>query len=698
MQSAFAQQQGRTDDVIRVFTELVQTDVMVFDKDGHFVNGLKREDFELKIDGKVKPVDFFEKIVAGSVSEESQIAAARGATRRSPNGAAATPLDRGRPIFFYVDDLHLDPRGVKSTQSLINRFIDREMGQNDEVAVTSTSGRIGFLQQLTENKAVLREAIKRISYQSYNVTDFETPKMTEYSALQIENNDQDVLNYYVTELLKQNPGLVRETAVSMVNTRARVLLIQAANITANTLRGLDTLVRQAQDLPGRKLVFFISNGFFLDTRNSDTIDRLRRITSAAARNGVVIYSMDARGLVADLGDITTSEPFDPTGTMMRAARGELIASQDGLNALAKDTGGRAIFNTNTLEPALKSAISETSNYYLLAWKPDQEKLQPGKFRRIEVRVAGRPELRVQVRRGFYDLEPEPETAKDDSKKQPTPAATPKQSELRKAISSPYPKHDLPVLLRLNHINTPTKGDMLSASLQVPTEALSFSNIKGKLTAVVTVAGTVFNVDGEAGGTFSKKFTVTSTTDVLTTAGQNLVYGYSLYLKPGLYHVRAGARDETSGKAGTSHTWIEIPDFNANTLNLSSLLIGARVDPPVAPASASEPANDADIRFGYQFSKNEFLRFLVFVYNASISPTDSKPDVAIQVQVVRDDQPVVTAPQKKVTLDGVEDLKRIPYAAEISLAGLPPGRYMLQVSVVDRVAKKSASQQARFDIE
>jgi hypothetical protein len=35
------------DDVIRINTELVQTDVMVFDKKGHFVEGLQREQFEL---------------------------------------------------------------------------------------------------------------------------------------------------------------------------------------------------------------------------------------------------------------------------------------------------------------------------------------------------------------------------------------------------------------------------------------------------------------------------------------------------------------------------------------------------------------------------------------------------------------------------------------------------------------------------
>ena len=43
-----------------------------------------------------------------------------------------------------------------------------------------------------------------------------------------------------------------------------------------------------------------------------------------------------------------------------------------------------------------------------------------------------------------------------------------------------------------------------------------------------------------------------------------------------------------------------------------------------------------------------LRFLLFVYNATLSPTDQKPDVAVQVQVIRDDQPVITTALRKVT--------------------------------------------------
>ena len=60
--------------------------------------------------------------------------------------------------------------------------------------------------------------------------------------------------------------------------------------------------------------------------------------------------------------------------------------------------------------------------------------------------------------------------------------------------------------------------------------------------------------------------------------------------------------------------------------------------------------------------------------------------------------MVTTALRKVVIEGLPDLNRVPYAAEVSLGGLPLGRYLLQVTVVDRVAKKSASQQTHFEIQ
>ena len=62
-------------DVIRINTELVQTDVMVFDKQGRFVDGLQPEEFELSLEGTTQTISFFERVAAGSSKEAAQLAA-----------------------------------------------------------------------------------------------------------------------------------------------------------------------------------------------------------------------------------------------------------------------------------------------------------------------------------------------------------------------------------------------------------------------------------------------------------------------------------------------------------------------------------------------------------------------------------------------------------------------------------------------
>jgi VWFA-related protein len=598
-----------------------------------------------------------------------------------------------------VDDLHLGLSSLTATNKVITQFIEKEMGQNDEAAIASASGQVGFLQQLTDNKTVLRAALQRLKVRPYSVRDMERPPMTEYQALLIDRYDRDVTDYFIDEYIRMYPGTRRETVENQIRSRAQAILQQASYVTANTLFGLEGLIRSSSNLPGRKLVFFISDGFFLDNRNSDSTEKLQRITSAAARSGVVIYSMDARGLVASLTDASTDAAFDPSGRLDRATHGELLASQDALNALAKDTGGRPTFNTNALEPGLSRALKETSVYYLLAWKPERE--AQGRFHRIEVSVVGRPELTARMRRGFFDVEPEPVARKAKGTNGPKPAETTPEAKLREAISAPYPNRGIPISLNLSYLNTPEKGGLLSTSMQFAGEFLSFSADAGKSKAVVDVAGSVYNDHGQAGFSFKDQLIISAPlTDATRSFGRNFSYTFPVFLGPGLYQVRLAARDEKSGQTGSAHGWIEIPDLSSGRLAMSSLILGegAMLTATNVSTNNQSPSDQVGLSVDHRFHRNSYLRFLVFVYGAARAPSDSKPDVALQIQVVRDDQPVVTTALKKVETEGVPDLQRLPYAAEVPLEGLPGGRYFLQVTAVDRVSKRSASQQARFEIE
>ncbi len=685
------------DDVVRVYTELVQTDVMVFDKGGRFVDGLTKQNFELRIDGKPRPIEGFEIITAGS-DEESQLAAARGAT--TLNLKRPVPLDRGRIVFFYLDDYHMDLSGMVAAKKVIMTFIEKEMGQNDQAAIASASGQIGFLQQLTGDRTILMRAVDRLSPRSYSVRDFDRPPMSEYEALLIDRLDREVFEFFVTETLRLNPGMSRDSAGHMVRARAQAVQSQAARINDNTLNGLQRLVKTAKDLPGRKLLFFLSGGFLMENRRGDSVSKLRDITNASGKSGVVIYSMDTRGLVASLHDISVEKPFDPFGQLSRSTHGELAATQDGMNALAVDTGGKAIFNTNDLKKGLAPAIKETSTYYLLAWKPDAEAQKQRRFRNLEVRLVDRPDLNLRVRKGYFDVDPPATPVAKDAKdaaqpKKPTSAP----AKLRESIMAPYPERGLPILLSADYYDIADKGPILSTAIQVPGEFLVFGEQPdGKVQATIDVSGVFYDEKGVARSSFIERI-VTTAPDLerAKSYSNDMTFTYPAKLPPGLYQVRVAARDDKSGRIGSAHAWIDIPDLAKKKLTMSTLLLGERTQAMMKNVSDPGGVNPVALSASHRFGRASTLRFLIFAYNTTVSPADQKPDVAVQVQVIRDNQPVITTALRKISTDGVLDLARLPYAAEIPLSDLLSGRYLLQVTLIDRVSKQSTTRQTHFDV-
>jgi VWFA-related protein len=688
--------QKSPDEVVRVYTELVQTDVMVFDKQGRFVDGLTKENFELRIDGKLRPIQAFEKITAGS-DEESQLAAARGATTVNPK--RPVPLDRGRIVFFYLDDYHMDLAGLNAAKKVITAFIEKQMGQNDQAAIASATGQIGFLQQLTSDRLVLRMALERLTPHGYSVRDFDRPPMSEYEAMLIDRGDRQVVDFFVAETIRQNPGVSRNVAEQIVRGRAQSMLSQAGRINLNTLTGLESLVRSARNLPGRKVLFFLSGGFLVENRVGDTRTRLRDVTSAASKSGVVIYSMDTRGLVATLQDASTEQAFDPSGQLLTAKHGELPATQDALNALAVDTGGKATFNTNDLTQGLAPAIKETSAYYLLAWKPDADSEKQKRFRELEVKLVGRPDLTVRVRKGFFDVDPAPAVAANKKPDQNPAATRTAPARLREAIVAPYPIRSLPILMSVDYYDVPDKGPTLSTAIQLPGEFLSFGEQPdGKVQAIVDLSGVYYDDKGNVKANFMERIVTTAPSLAATkNYSTDIIFTYPAKLPPGLYQVRVAARDDKSDRLGSVHAWIEVPDLAKKKLTISSLLLGERSQPTVANVSDNGDAGPVALSASHRFKRDSTLRFLVFAYNMAPSPADQKPDVAVQVQVLRDDQPVITTALRKINTEGVADLTRLPYAAEIPMNELLPGRYVLQVSLIDRVGKQSTTRKTHFDV-
>ncbi len=263
------------DDVVRINAELVQTAITVVDKNGKFVEGLNRGDFELTIDGKPRPIQFLERVTAGS-QRESQLAERKQLDVSAPAPVAVNTNVRGRTIIFYIDDLHLSFNSLHRARQMIAKFLDSEIGRRDSVAIASATGQVGFLQQFTTNREVLRAALARVNTQpseERTVSMGSTP-MSEFTAMTIESKpdsrQNNVMAVYIEECLKQSGPSAgdRRTAMALrlncerlVRSNARNVLTQRVFATERMYNSLESLMRSSMKLRGRKIVFFISDGF-----------------------------------------------------------------------------------------------------------------------------------------------------------------------------------------------------------------------------------------------------------------------------------------------------------------------------------------------------------------------------------------------------------------------------------------------------
>src|SRR6266496_1060183 len=157
------QTENAPEDVVRISTELVQTDVVVTDKNDQVIPDLKLEDFKVYENGKRQDLKFME-FVGPQAEPRLEGSIAVGDQRVDPEVARnLSPKELRRVFAFVVDDLTIPLEDIVSVRNLLTNFVDTQMREGDLVAILRVIGGNGLLQQFTSDRRLLRRAIAQIT-------------------------------------------------------------------------------------------------------------------------------------------------------------------------------------------------------------------------------------------------------------------------------------------------------------------------------------------------------------------------------------------------------------------------------------------------------------------------------------------------------------------------------------------------------
>jgi VWFA-related protein len=668
----------------RVFparVEQVTVDVVVVDKKGEPVAGLTREDFTILDEGRPREVLTFEQ-VGSSVSGPADVGTPPSRPRVATN--LEPPAERGRLFVVAFDDVHLSPLNAQRAKAAVAAFIDRGAQAGDRVLLLATGGAAWWSARLPAGRADLLEALKRLD--GRRILDNARERMTDYEAVQIAlyrdvgvaRRVQERFERYGGESLQAmqrsqqqagmqgylDPYIEQRASEAYLSLRARM------SVTLGILeRCFESLERSRE----RKSVLLVSEGFAHDY----ALDARRRAVEAARRANAALYFVDTRGLDTSLTSTYSAEfgaPFEEEDLM--AAVADVSREGDGAEALASDTGGFAIRDTNDFAAGAVRIGRESRTHYLLGYDPGEIPAD-GRFRKIEVRLR-RKGLALRARRGYYAPSGTEAAAPADKRGH--------DPDLQRALDAPGIVPDIPL-----RVSAFVQEDATAGTARVVFAAEADI---ARLPAAETAAGPRTTLDTliVAAHRDDAEFTRTDRQAELerrpAPPGTPVWYAFTreLELKPGAHQVKLIVRDVASRKLGSVMLKVEVPALRE-----------LRVSTPIL-ASALSTTRDGglvpQLRVRRDFPPGAALYCSFEVFGAAHGP-DGLPRVTAGHALRRPGGAELgSTPPNPIRPTSIGALSRL---IQIPLAGRAVGDYELVLTVTDEIAGRTREVVEPFSI-
>jgi hypothetical protein len=450
----------------------------------------------------------------------------------------------------------------------------------------------------------------------------------------------------------------------------------------------------------KKSLIYFSGGLRLN--GIDNQAQLRATVDAAIKAGVSFWPVDARGLVAEapLGDATQGSPGNSgmyTGAASLAASDSLQRSQDTLFALAGDTGGKALFDSNNLAHGIVQAQQSISDYYSIGYYTTNT-AQNGRFRRIKISLAGDSSANLAYRQGYYaDKAFSRFTAVD------------KERQLEEALMLEDPITELTIAMEIDYFQLNRAEYFVPIIVKIPGRELALAKRGGAEHTLIDFVGEIKDFVGGVTITNVRDHVNIKLSDATAAelAKRPIEYDTGFTLFPGKYMIKFLARDDETGRIGTYQTVFTIPNLNKEDkrVPISSVVLGSqRVDLEEAlfdtekrAQRARETAVNPLVDNGAKlipsvtrvFSSNRemYVYFQAYKQLLEGSPPGPQPLFAF-VSLYSGGNKLFEIPPTAVVPDGASRLGTMPFSFTLSLDRLAPGAYDCQITILDPSTHKT----------
>ena len=468
---------------------VVNIEAVVVDKDGNRVNGLTREDFRLRVDGKDVPIEYFTEVRGGDA-----VAPAEGAQVAAGMPALAPGNPVGTSYLVFIDDFFAEPVDRNRTLDSLFKQLPN-LTPEDRMAVVAYDGRkLDMLTTWSQSVPALERVLERAKGRPAN-------GLKRVAELRTNDRDREMRT---TSFDRTYGSLGMRPVTPQLDLADRAYAEDLSAQVSGAVEAAAATLRSFAAPPGRKVLLLLAGGWPYDptqfTVNDYTTivheptipigDQLfRPLTDTANLLGYTVYPIDVPGM-------KTSGINAEEDTISDAATGRFNAisreseGETSLLYVARQTGGRALLNS-LRDKAFETVVADTRAYYWLGFTP----LRKGDDHRYDVKLeVVKKGLKVRTREDFLDFSRKAEVSMQVESALlfgNPPTMQPLQVELGKPGKGGRSTFKLPitVFIPLDHITMVPNGEQNVADLELRVAALDENGRRSQVSVLpIKIAG------------------------------------------------------------------------------------------------------------------------------------------------------------------------------------------------------------------